>query len=86
MKIKLKKDIYGYNSGVKTRKHSDKGDSLQVVLMGDGYFICDSKHHPGSHIIVFPSDVNEIINEPKTLEELEFEEELEYGTISEQTN
>ena len=88
MKVKLKTDIIGYNqvNYEEKRVHASKGDVLKVLLNNGCNFICDSVKYPQEQIVLFPSQVNEVISEFKTLDELEFEENLEYGILSEQTD
>jgi hypothetical protein len=88
MRVKLKTDIVGYNKDnyEERRVHATKGDDLKVLINNGHNFICDSVTYPGEQIVLFPSQVDEIMLQPKTLDELEFEENLEYGTFSEQAN
>jgi len=87
MRLKLSRNITGVNgqSGKKQRVHARAGEFMKVLLLGTSYYVCDSNYYPGESAIVFPSQIEEKVIEPKTLEELEFEEQLEYGFLSEQT-
>jgi len=83
MKLLLKQDIHGYHEGGE-RLHAEKGHELKVLIRGENHFICDSIYFPHEPIAVFPSQAS-ILVQPKSLEELEFDDELEYGSIFEQT-
>jgi hypothetical protein len=84
MKVKLKMDVVGYDTNDYSNKrvHAHRGDTLKVLLDNDGHYICDSKEYPGEQIALFPGIV-EILPETKTFDELQFEDELENGTILE---
>jgi hypothetical protein len=65
MKVILNKSIIGYKNDDQfiTRIHADKGSELSVILNNNTYFICDSVNYPGNHIVVFPSQCEEVIHE-----------------------
>jgi hypothetical protein len=69
MKVWLKKSIYGISQwddkGSPSVRclHASAGDILPVILNNSSHFICDSVKYPGKHIVVFPSQVSEIIHE-----------------------
>ena len=56
MKVCLNKTIFGTTiqgeNSIK-RKHAEPGDVLDVILNNPTHYICDSKHFPGEHIVVF---------------------------------
>jgi hypothetical protein len=72
MKVQLKKPVIGcqkISEGVVERTHADEGDVLDVILHNKTHYICDSKHFPGWHIAVFPSQCLD------TIEDLVIEDE-----------
>jgi hypothetical protein len=71
MKVWLSKPIIGYKSTTvyntwntpTKRVHAEAGEVLPVILHNPTHYICDSVNYPGNHIIVFPSQVAEVIYE-----------------------
>lgn len=71
MKLLLKSDVIGVNRSTnETRLHAKSGDVLFVLLQKfdeEGklpkYYTCDSLYFPDNEAIVFPSQVEKIIEE-----------------------
>lgn len=71
MKVRLSKPIVGYKSEPIfdtfitpiQRIHANSGDILPVILHNPTHYICDSVCYPGKHIVIFPSQVAEVITE-----------------------
>ena len=78
MKLLLSKDVKGFNRKTnETRLHAKAGDVLFVLLRRmDGSYICDSMYYPGEEIIVFRTQVKEIITDdlPDEQEQTELDE------------
>lgn len=91
MKIILKKPIVGYRREADCDvqnwdspiKHADKGDELRVLIHNPTHFICDSLYHPGTHIIVFPTQCDEVFVE--TLPEDEHDIEKYYNVYEDKS-
>jgi len=65
MKVKVKQSIFGNCSSGEhpMRLHADEGDSLKVIFQNPTHFICESKYYEGLEVVVFPSQVAEVIRE-----------------------
>ena len=83
MKLLLNEDIIGRN-GEQERKHASRDDEVRVLVQHKSYYTCDSTYYLNTEMIVFPSQAS-IIEEYESLEEKEFDNELEYGILPEQT-
>ncbi len=83
MIVELTQNIYGRRQERGSlRIHANKDDRLKVLIEADTHVICDSKYYPNEHIPIF-SNQGILISETKDKNETEFEEDLDYGTLSE---
>jgi len=64
MKLLLNKNVEGSNRMTKeTRLHGKPGDVLFVLLESPSYYICDSFYYENQAVIVFKTQVKEIIKD-----------------------
>jgi len=90
MKLLLNENIYGIEGYDDSRNpvrrlHADRGDILPVILRNPTHFICDSKYYSGNHIIVFPSQVSEVLKEPLTVQDDYYDIEKYHNTYEDVT-
>lgn len=78
MKLLLSKNVYGRSTNKGVRLHAEAGDVVPVLLLKGSNFICDSIKYPGEHIIIFKSQVEEIIEETEKENEKVINEDNNY--------
>lgn len=55
------------------RIHANEGDTLDVIFKNDTHYICDSKYFPSNQIVVFNSQVADVIEEVSAVDPFDLE-------------